>query len=235
MKRTSRHILYTIFDRLFERFGPREWWPGESPFEVIVGAILTQNTSWKNVEKAIHNLKQARVLSPKKLYALPVSRLAQFIRPAGFFNIKTQRLRAFLSHLFIKYHGNISALFAQDLYALRSELLSIHGIGPETADSILLYAAEKPIFVVDAYTRRLLERHRLMPAGVSYHDIQAFFMKHVDHQVSLYNEYHALIVELGKQFCRTKPRCEQCPLRDCVITMKRVLVAVIPAFNAGIQ
>ncbi len=204
--------LMEIFNLLYDAFGPRHWWPGDSPFEVIVGAILTQNTTWKNVEKAINNLKRANLLEPKALYRLPYEILVELIRPVGFFNIKAKRLKAFLNFLFEEFQGNLEEMFSLEMEGLRKKLLSIPGIGPETADSILLYAGGKPSFVVDAYTRRILSRHGLIHEEASYEDIRELFMDHLPSDVGLFNEYHALLVELGKRFCKTKPHCKGCPL-----------------------
>ncbi|MCD6254955.1 MAG: endonuclease III domain-containing protein [Deltaproteobacteria bacterium] len=204
--------LMEIFNLLYDAFGPRHWWPGDSPFEVIVGAILTQNTTWKNVEKAINNLKRANLLEPKALYRLPYEILVDLIHPVGFFNIKAKRLKAFLNFLFEEFQGNLEEMFSLEMEGLRKKLLSIPGIGPETADSILLYAGGKPSFVVDAYTRRILSRHGLIHEEASYEEIRELFMDHLPSDVGLFNEYHALLVELGKRFCKTKPRCKGCPL-----------------------
>jgi len=204
--------LMEIFNLLYDAFGPRHWWPGDSPFEVIVGAILTQNTTWKNVEKAINNLKRANLLEPKALYRLPYEILVELIHPVGFFNIKAKRLKAFLNFLFEEFQGNLEEMFSLEMEGLRKKLLSIPGIGPETADSILLYAGGKPSFVVDAYTRRILSRHGLIHEEASYEEIRELFMDHLPSNVGLFNEYHALLVELGKRFCKTKPHCKGCPL-----------------------
>ena len=210
----SKHNLEVIYDKLYRHFGPQSWWPGETPFEVIVGAILTQNTNWQNVSKAIANLKKAKVLSPKKLYSLPQSRLAQLIRPSGYFNIKAKRLREFLNFLFKNYNGSLKKMFSRPLEDLRKEVLSIKGIGPETADSILLYAGGYPTFVVDAYTKRIFSRQKLLSKDADYHTVQKIFVENLKKDVQLYNEYHALIVRLGKDFCKkTKPRCEICPIK----------------------
>lgn len=197
---------------MFRHYGPLHWWPGETPFEVMVGAILTQNTAWLNVEKAIANLKAAKVLDPHKLFKLSPAKLAKLIRPAGFFRLKTKRLKNFLQFLMEECDGDIDKLKHQPLEKLRHKLLAVNGIGPETADSILLYALEKPVFVVDAYTRRILHRHHLAKIDVTYHEMQELFMRHLKPDVFHFNEYHAQIVNIGKDFCRTKPKCEQCPL-----------------------
>lgn len=207
----SRPLL-GIYKKLYEKFGPRHWWPGETDFEIIVGAILTQNTAWGNVEKAIGNLKRKRLLTPRKLHNLDARVLAALIRPSGYYNIKTKRLKAFLKFLFKEYNGSLKLMFSRKLRDLRKELLGVYGIGPETADSILLYAANKPIFVVDAYTKRIFSRYNLISPSATYDDAQWFFMKNLPRRVRLFNEYHALIVELGKNICKTKPRCGICPL-----------------------
>ena len=199
---------------MFDALGPRHWWPGETPFEVIIGAILTQNTNWSNVEKAIKNLKTAGKLSPEGIYELSVTELAKLIKPSGFFNVKAKRVKAFINWLFSRYKGNLSKMFAQDLQALRSELLSVKGIGPETADSILLYAGNMPTFVVDAYTHRIFSRHELIPEESTYDEMKSFFEENLPKDVQLFNEYHALLVNIGKMFCKPKKVCEPCPLKD---------------------
>ena len=212
MRKTK--ALLQIYQKMFDALGPRHWWPGETPFEVIIGAILTQNTNWSNVEKAIKNLKTAGKLSPEGMYELSVTELAKLIRPSGFFNVKAKRVKAFINWLFSRYEGNLSKMFAQDLQALRSELLSVKGIGPETADSILLYAGNMPTFVVDAYTHRIFSRHELIPEESTYDEMKSFFEENLPEDVQLFNEYHALIVNIGKTFCKTKKVCEPCPLKD---------------------
>jgi len=204
----------TIYQRLLARYGPQHWWPGDSPFEVIVGAILTQSAAWGNVEKALANLKGEGVLSPQGLYHLPEDRLAQLIYPSGYYNAKARKLKAFVGHLVEVYQGDLDRLLARDVAALRPELLALHGIGQETADSILLYAGAKPVFVIDAYTRRSAARLGLAPAQVSYAALQALFMESLPPQVPLFNEYHALLVRLGKEVCQKVPRCPVCPLRE---------------------
>ncbi|MFH0799313.1 MAG: endonuclease III domain-containing protein [Pseudomonadota bacterium] len=208
----SKNILMEGFSRLRSRFGPRHWWPGDTPFEVMVGAILTQNTNWKNVERAIGNLKSRRLLDPHKLLDLHPATLAPLIRPAGYFRVKTDRLKAFLKFFVENYDGDVVRMQGRPAAAMREELLSVKGIGPETADSILLYALDKPIFVIDAYTKRILSRHGLCAEDDSYDDLQALFTDRLPSDVKLFNEYHALIVETGKGFCRTKQLCDDCPL-----------------------
>jgi endonuclease-3 related protein len=179
-----------------------------------VGAILTQNTSWNNVKKAIDNLKKKKFLEPSRLYRLSHKRLALFIKPAGYYNIKAKRLKEFLSFLFKSYKGNLRTMTREDTQELREKLLSVNGIGQETADSILLYALKKPVFVVDAYTKRILWRHRFIKEDSHYEEIQNLFMKNLKKDVRLFNEYHALLVKLGKDFClKRKPKCDICPLK----------------------
>ncbi len=205
--------LREVYDALYAHFGPRHWWPAQSPFEMMVGAILTQNTAWTNVEKAIAELRKRRALTPRALHAAPLDTLAQWIRPAGYYNVKARRLRAFTDWLMCDYRGSLRAMFREPTDVLRAKLLAVNGIGPETADSILLYAAQRPVFVVDAYTRRFLERHGWADGSESYDEIAALFTSALPRDVRLFNEYHALIVELGKEYCRARPHCGECPLR----------------------
>jgi len=212
MAKTTK-LLQEGFNRLFQHYGKRNWWPGETSFEVMVGAILTQNTNWNNVEKAIDNLKREKLLNPKKLFNLHPSRLATLIRPAGFFKLKTKRLRNYLKYFIGEYKGSAERMSEKSLEELRVELLSVNGVGRETADSILLYALDKPIFVIDAYTKRVLSRHSLCSEDADYDELQDLFMDSLPEDVRLFNEYHALIVEVAKEFCRKEPRCNECPLR----------------------
>lgn len=206
--------LNKIYKRLYRHFGPQHWWPAQTPFEVMVGAILTQNTSWLNVEKAIRNLKKEKVLSARKLFALPDQTVCRLIRPAGYYNIKTKRLKSFLRFFLKKYKGAIKRMSPGCLRRLREELLAVNGIGPETADSILLYALHKPVFVIDAYTKRILLRHGLIKEKAEYRNMQELFMQNLKQDAQLFNEYHALLVRLGKEYClKNKPRCEACPLK----------------------
>ncbi len=208
-------MLTEVYRRLFDAFGPQHWWPGETPFEVMVGAVLTQNTSWRNVERAIRNLREADLLSPKELYGVPVEELEELIRPAGYYRVKARRLRALLEWLVERFDGSLDAMFAVGLPDLRQELLAVNGIGPETADSILLYAGGLPTFVVDAYTHRVFARHGWIDFDMDYHGIQEYVEGELPRDVSVYNEFHALLVRLGKDYCRkTKPRCTECPLRE---------------------
>lgn len=209
-------MLNDIYRRLYKAFGPQHWWPARTPFEVIVGAILTQNTAWGNVEKAIKNLKAANCLSPRKIRDISLPRLAKLIRPSGYYNIKAKRLKSFIDFLFQEYSGSLPQMSQTHLPKLRQQLLAVKGIGPETADSILLYACKKPIFVIDAYTRRILERHRLMDGGKQYSEVQNIFIRHLQPDTRLFNEFHALLVRLGKDFCRKKPLCRICPLKNYI-------------------
>lgn len=204
-------LLQHAYRTMRRRFGHRNWWPGETPFEVMVGAILTQNTAWTNVEKAIKNLKREKLLKPRALYDLRPARLARLIRSAGYFRVKTKRLRHFLKYFLENYAGDATRMRKEPLEKIRRELLAVNGIGPETADSILLYALGKPVFVVDAYTRRILNRHGLCRADAEYDRLQNFFTRRV--KPSLFNDFHAQIVHTGKDFCRTRPRCGGCPLQ----------------------
>jgi endonuclease-3 related protein len=210
----SRQVVQDIYNRLYRRFGPQHWWPGDTPFEIIIGAILTQNTNWSNVKKAIDNLKKNNLLTPEKLHHLDIAQLAELIHPAGYYNIKAGRLKSFLNRLFEKFDGDLDRLSGLSTDLLREELLSIKGIGPETADSIGLYAFNKPVFVVDAYTGRILGRHRLLEPGAGYEDIRMLFESALPKEPPFYNEYHALLVRLGKDHCKTKPQCKGCPLEE---------------------
>ena len=208
-----RRRLLTIFDLMYGALGPQRWWPARTRFEVVVGAVLTQNTAWTNVEKAIARLRAAGALRPAALAALPRGRLALLLRSAGYYNIKAKRLQNLLRYLRRRCGLRLPRLFREDPAVLRRELLAVNGIGPETADSILLYAGDVPVFVVDAYTRRIMARHGLARPDAAYDELQALFTAHLPRDAALYNEYHALIVMIGKDYCRTAPRCEACPLR----------------------
>jgi endonuclease-3 related protein len=207
-------ILHDYYDALLGAHGGQNWWPARSRFEVIVGAILTQNTSWTNVERAIVALRRESLLSVRALEEIPEDTLAELIRSSGYFRQKARKLKAFVHFLRINYQGSLSRMFRVPTAALREQLLSVHGIGPETADSILLYAGDHPVFVVDAYTRRLLQRHGRAHERDTYEEIRALFQRSLPADAGLFNEYHALIVHTGKHFCRTKdPRCSECPLQ----------------------
>jgi endonuclease-3 related protein len=208
-------ILHNYYTILLHHLGPSGWWPAQTPFEVAVGAILTQNTAWTNVERAITALKEANVLDPHAMWALPEAVLAELIRPAGYFRVKAKRLRHFLAFL-MEHGGNMEAL--AELPHIRQRLLEVRGIGPETADSILLYALGLPFFVVDAYTRRIFHRHGLIPEDISYEELQALFHDALPSDVPLYREFHALIVRTAKTWCRTRPHCTACPLAELLPT-----------------
>jgi endonuclease-3 related protein len=209
-----RQLLKSIHRKLTSSYGLQFWWPAEEPFEVMVGAILTQSAAWSNAEKAIANLKAAGALSPKAIRRLPVSELARIIYPCGYYNAKAVKLKALADWLGSQYSDDINSLSAVDINSLRQQLLSIHGIGPETADSILLYAVGKPAFVIDAYTRRIIDRIGLATEDNSYNGYQRLFTDNLAADAGLFNEYHALLVKLAKDTCRKTPLCRQCCLND---------------------
>ena len=205
--------LSRIFYRLYAVFGPQHWWPADCVFEVMVGAILTQNTNWSNVEKAILALKEKKLLNARRLNQLAPKKLASLIKSAGYYNVKAARLKSFLKFFLETYAGKVKFMGAQDLTILRKQLLAVDGIGQETADSMLLYALNKPIFVVDTYTKRIFSRHGLIKEEAQYSEVQDIFMRNLKPDVKLFNEYHALLVKLGKDYCRKhNPKCEVCPL-----------------------
>lgn len=209
-----RNAFIEAYTLLFEHFGAQGWWPGETAFEIVVGAILTQNTNWGNVRKAIVNLKDAGILDFNSLLELPAETLAEYIRPSGYYNIKARRLKNLLGMIRDNYGGSLDGLLADQTARARENLLSVQGIGPETADSILLYAGGHPVFVVDAYTHRIFSRHGLVDVESDYHRLQEVFEDRLPRDVALYNEFHALIVMTGKHFCKkTSPLCDRCPLR----------------------
>lgn len=205
--------LISVYKKLYARFGPQYWWPAKSSFEVMIGAILTQNTNWGNVEKAINNLRKNKLLSAAKLNKLSNKQISKFITSAGYYNVKAKRIKELLKFLFKVYKGDIDKMLSVDTSVLRGQLLSVHGVGPETADSILLYALNKPVFVIDAYTKRMLSRHSFVNQDGSYEQAQGLFMNNLRPDVKLFNEYHALLVKLAKEYClKNKPKCEQCPI-----------------------
>jgi endonuclease-3 related protein len=206
--------LVDIYQRLLSRFGPQHWWPADEPFEVIIGAILTQSAAWGNVEKAIKNLRGVGALSAQALRKLPQAKLAELVYPCGYYNAKALKLKAFALWLGNHYQDDLNRLFALGAEDLRRHLLAVHGIGPETADSIILYAAGKPVFVIDAYTRRIFSRLGLAPERDSYAAYQALFMENLPADAQMFNEYHALLVCLGKNVCRRQPLCAECCLED---------------------
>ena len=209
----NRMDLMDIYDALYAHYGPQGWWPGDTQFEMMVGAILTQNTNWQNVEKAINNLKQAKMLNAKAVHNMPEGELAELIRPSGYFNIKAKRLKSFIEYFMERYGGSVARMKKAGCEKLRDEILAVKGVGPETADSILLYALGCPVFVVDAYTKRIFSRHGFFPENADYHEVQRYFMDRIPKDVKLYNEYHALIVRLAKDRCMKKAgKCELCLL-----------------------
>jgi endonuclease-3 related protein len=197
-----------VFQHLFKEYGPQHWWPGDTPFEVMVGAILTQNTAWTNVERAIANLKANRALSPEGILAAPEKELAEWLRPSGYFNIKAKRLRNFCR--WYMDVGQYKELATWDTHTLRRALLSVNGVGPETADDMMLYAFERPVFVIDAYTRRLFQRLGLIAGGETYEQLRTVFEENLPSDVPLFNEYHALIVQHAKDICKKRPQCDEC-------------------------
>ena len=204
--------LNEIYELLLKAYGPQKWWPAESPLEVMVGAILTQNTNWQGVEKAIANLKKHGLLSLDILHHRSTEELAEFIKPAGYFNLKASRLKNLIVMVAEAYGGDLEVMGQRDTGQLRQELLSVNGVGPETADSILLYAFHRPIFVVDTYTYRVTSRHGLIEEEVNYQALQDLFMEHLPLDVDMFNEYHALLVRVGKLHCKRKAHCQGCPL-----------------------
>jgi endonuclease III related protein len=210
----SLPILQAYYETLFSEHGPQHWWPGRTRFEIIVGAILTQNTSWTNVERAISNLRREKLLSLAAIHRVSSARLARLIRSSGYFRQKAKKLKAFARFVEQNFGGSLSRMFRAPTPTLRAQLLSVHGIGPETADSILLYAGNHPVFVIDAYTRRVLERHALASPKNSYEELRALFEQNLPRDPRLFNEFHALFVRTGKYFCLAREaRCENCALR----------------------
>lgn len=206
--------LLRYYEAMSGALGPMHWWPAQTPFEVIVGAILTQSTAWGNVERAIANLRSARLLTPSAMLRVRTARLAALVRPSGYFRQKAKKLKAFVRFLETEYRGSLDRMFLTPTSELREKLLAVHGIGSETADSILLYAGNHPVFVVDAYTHRIFGRHRITDGKADYEKVRAFIENSIPRQPELFNEFHALIVNTGKNWCRkSAPRCEECPLR----------------------
>lgn len=206
--------LSKVYHRLFDHYGPQGWWPGDTPLEVLVGAVLTQNTAWRNVEKAIVQLKAADVLSPRVLAELDPDELADLIRPAGYFRLKARRLQNLIRLIVERHDGSLERMFARPLDVVREELLGVNGIGPETADSILLYVGGLPSFVVDTYTHRIVTRHGWLEPEANYHALQAFFNERLEPDPAMFNEYHALLVRVGKEHCGKTPACDGCPLAE---------------------
>ena len=204
-------MLDELFNRMFDAYGPQDWWPGESDLEIVVGAVLTQNTNWKNVELAIENLRSANLLSLDALHSAIHEELESLIRPAGYYRLKAKRLKNVIRFI-VEQYGSMDAMRDASLGQLREELLGVNGVGPETADSILLYACDKPTFVVDTYTARMLKRHGWIEADADYHTIKGFFESKLTHNVAYFNEFHALVVQVDKHHCKPKAKCEGCPL-----------------------
>lgn len=220
MSNGLKQRLEGVYERLFTRYGHQHWWPGEEPFEVMVGAVLTQSVAWKNVETAITALKEAGTLSPAALREMNLEQIAALIRPTVYYNVKARKLKALVGWFGESCADSLAVMGEKETFQLRDELLNVWGIGEETADSIILYAAEKPVFVIDAYTRRILDRIGLKPEGDTYADYQALFMENLPPDVRTYNEYHALFVRLGKEICRPKPLCGDCCLKEICNTGK---------------
>ena len=220
--------IRSFYSTLFEAYGPQYWWPAKTRFEVIVGAYLTQNTSWKNVERALVNLRQAGALNVKGIREIDHKHLEQLLRPSGYFRQKAEHLKTFIGYLDTTYGGSLSRMFAQPTAQLRAELLELKGVGPETADSILLYAGGHPTFVVDVYTRRILDRHRILPFAAKYSELktlieQAFAKEEPTQRTRCFNELHALIVAVGKNHCNTAAKCDGCPLQPFLINVNSEL------------
>ena len=209
--------LICFYEVLNNHFGNLHWWPGGSTLEILIGAVLTQNTAWRNVEQAIRNLKRESLICIEDILDIDQMVLEELLRPTGFFRVKIKRLRNLLQFIAANYDGDLERMFEEEIWSLREKLLSIHGIGEETADCILLYGGLKSIFVVDAYTRRILERHGLLGPKMTYGDIQDLFMSRLPHDQPLFGQYHALLVEAGKRFCRNVPRCGECPLKKFLV------------------
>jgi len=214
--------LLLFYEAMADRLGPMRWWPARTVFEVIVGAILTQNTAWGNVERAITNLRRERLLTPRAIERVPQAKLARLVRPSGYFRQKAKKLKAFVRFLRQGYGGSLARMFRTPTEELREKLLRVHGIGPETADSILLYAGGRAVFVADAYTKRILARHGLASEKAGYEEVRALFEKNLPREVRLWNEYHALIVNVGKNWCRKRaPKCGECPLGEFLSDAQR--------------
>jgi endonuclease-3 related protein len=230
----AAQVLSDYYAAMSSALGPMHWWPARTPFEVIVGAILTQNTAWVNVERAIDNLRHARLLTPRALERVPQARLARLIRSSGYFRQKARKLKAFVRFLRIHYAGSLTRMFRAPTAELRQQLLGVHGIGAETADSILLYAGMHPVFVVDAYTKRILSRHGLLAEKADYEEVRHFFETHLPRDAKLWNDYHALLVNVGKNWCRTRnPLCDQCPLGSFLSPpARRALQKMAPPLEA---
>lgn len=226
--------LRQYYDTLYQTLGHQHWWPGRTPFEIIVGAILTQNTSWANVVRAITNLRRERLLTPAAIERVPLARLERLVRSSGYFRQKAKKLKAFVRFLRRGYSGSLTRMFRTPTLELREQLLAVHGIGPETSDSILLYAGNHPVFVIDAYTRRIIERHGLAHSRLGYDEVRELFERNLPRNVALFNEFHALIVNVGKNWCRAKnPLCAECPLEQFLPEARRPSLVPFPAAAGG--
>ncbi len=214
MTESVKSLLEEIYRRLFDAYGHQRWWPGETPFEVMVGAVLTQSAAWSNVEKAINNLKTADLMSPGALRDKSPDEIAGLIRSSVYYNVKARKLKALVEYIGNACKDDLDDLFEKNTARLREELLEVWGVGEETADSIILYAAGKPVFVIDAYTRRIMDRLGIRPENDTYASWQSLFMSNLPADVALFNEYHALLVRLGKETCRPRPLCSECCLLD---------------------
>lgn len=211
-------ILQQYYEKLLDELGPQGWWPARTRLEIVLGAILTQNTTWNNAALALKRLRKAGLLTLSRLLGVRQAQLEELIRPAGFFRQKASAIRNFLDWLAAAFAGSLGSVFKQSPEVLRSELLDIRGLGPETVDAILLYAGRQPFFVADAYTRRILARHDLLPEGASYEAAQTFLHRHLPADPALFNEFHALLVEVGKRYCRRRaPCCQECPLQEFLL------------------
>lgn len=204
--------LLDIYDSLLKEFGHRNWWPADGPFEVIIGAILTQNVSWKNAKKAIDNLKEAKKLDPLALYNSEPKDIAPLIKSSRFYNMKAEKINSFMDFYFREYGGSLEKMSAEDPALLRKKLLAVKGLGEETADAIMLYACNMPIFVVDAYTKRIFSRYGTFDEEPSYREVQEYFMANLPRDTALFNDYHAQIDHLGHSVCKTVPLCDSCPI-----------------------
>ncbi len=230
-------MLRAFYERLLATYGPQHWWPADTPTEVVIGAILTQNTAWRGVERAIERLGARGALDLKVVHEMKEADLAELIRPAGTYRVKAARLKAFASVVCVEFGGDLNAMLDGEIEEARARLLAVRGIGPETADAILLYAADRPTFVVDAYTRRVLRRHHLIDDDADYKSIRALFYEAIEPSAETYNEYHALLVAVGKAHCRKHARCDDCPLadwpHDCDITNAPHIVPFVGGQSLG--
>lgn len=203
-----------LYRKLFDSLGPQQWWPADSPWEVMIGAVLVQNTAWKNVERAIENLREADLILPQRLVEINQAELSELIKPAGYYRLKAKRLQNLMRFVVDEYDSSLEVMKNVEMQRMRAELLTVNGVGPETADSILLYALEQPALVVDTYTLRIFARHGWIDYGADYHQLQEHLASELPEDVSTYNELHALLVHVGHHYCRRQPKCQECPLRE---------------------